>query len=232
MLRLASFLDPEPIPAAVFERGSSRERTFIETDAEGRRTAIGVSTVSWNPLRTERRFVLAMAASYHEVIADSIALRNQILVVGSLVLVVALALSLAFSHSLTRHLRQMTDAAEAFGERDMHVQLPVEASDEAGVLARAFDRMITQVHERTTALAAEIAERKRVEVELSESAARLRTVLYTVVDGIITIDMQGIVRAYNAAAEQLFGYTREEVIGQNVALLMPSPDREQHGDPS
>ncbi len=222
--------DDFPQATAVFERGSPRERTFIETDAEGRRTAIGVSTVSWNPLRTERRFVLAMAASYHEVIADSIALRNQILVVGSLVLVVALALSLAFSHSLTRHLRQMTDAAEAFGERDMHVQLPVEASDEAGVLARAFDRMITQVHERTTALAAEIAERKRVEVELSESAARLRTVLYTVVDGIITIDMQGIVRAYNAAAEQLFGYTREEVIGQNVALLMPSPDREQHDD--
>ena len=58
--------------------------------------------------------------------------------------------------------------------------------------------------------------------------ARLRAVLDTAVDGIITIDERGVIEAANAAAEQLFGYTASEVIGQNVKILMPSPYRNDH----
>ena len=51
-------------------------------------------------------------------------------------------------------------------------------------------------------------------------------ILQTVVDGIITIDERGIVESFNPAAERLFGYTTDEVIGQNTSMLMPSPVRE------
>jgi two-component system sensor kinase FixL len=71
-------------------------------------------------------------------------------------------------------------------------------------------------------------ERKRVEQALRASEARWRAVVETAVDGIIVIDARGRVEAFNPAAERLFGYTEREIVGQNVALLMPSKYREEH----
>lgn len=58
--------------------------------------------------------------------------------------------------------------------------------------------------------------------------AILRAVLDSAVDGIVTIGEAGIMESVNPAAEKLFGYSAEEMIGQNVTLLMPSPYREEH----
>ncbi len=60
-------------------------------------------------------------------------------------------------------------------------------------------------------------------------AAQLRAVLDSAVDGIITIDHRGVMEAVNPAAESLFGYTAEELIGRNVTMLMPAPWKEKHG---
>ncbi len=61
-----------------------------------------------------------------------------------------------------------------------------------------------------------------------EAAERLRAILETAVEGIITSDEHGIIEAFNPAAEKIFGYTAREVIGHNVTVLMPSPYREEH----
>jgi two-component system sensor kinase FixL len=58
--------------------------------------------------------------------------------------------------------------------------------------------------------------------------AHLTSILNTVPDAMIVIDTRGIIRSFSAAAERLFGYTREEAIGKNVTILMPSPYREGH----
>ncbi|MDZ7768756.1 MAG: PAS domain S-box protein [Woeseiaceae bacterium] len=59
-------------------------------------------------------------------------------------------------------------------------------------------------------------------------AGRLKTVLDTVVDGIILIDSSGSIQMFNPACEKLFGYTAADVLGKNVHMLMPSPYREEH----
>ena len=64
--------------------------------------------------------------------------------------------------------------------------------------------------------------------ELQASEAHFRALFEATVDAIITIDEMGIILSGNPASEQLFGYRAEEMIGRNVSLLMPSPDREQH----
>jgi PAS domain S-box-containing protein len=63
---------------------------------------------------------------------------------------------------------------------------------------------------------------------LSDTEERLRAILQTAVEGIITIDERGIVESMNPAAEKTFGFKAEEVIGKNVSVLMPSPYREEH----
>jgi two-component system sensor kinase FixL len=61
-------------------------------------------------------------------------------------------------------------------------------------------------------------------------AQELQTILDTAVDGIIVIDARGRIESFNRGAERLFGYPAAEVVGRNVSLLMPSPDRERHDD--
>jgi len=74
----------------------------------------------------------------------------------------------------------------------------------------------------------DITERKTAENALRESELRLRSILDTVPDAIIVIDADGVVESFSPAAERLFGYTPDEVIGHNVKMLMPSPYRDAH----
>lgn len=81
-----------------------------------------------------------------------------------------------------------------------------------------------------TGIMRDITERKRIEQHLRESEAKTRTILETAVDGIVTIDEVGRIQTVNPAAERLFGYGADEMIGQNVIMLMPPSYRPVHED--
>ncbi len=65
-------------------------------------------------------------------------------------------------------------------------------------------------------------------MELPESASRYQAIFEAAIDGIITINTKGLIDSVNQSAAQIFGYDKEEMVGQNVSMLMPSPDRENH----
>ena len=61
-----------------------------------------------------------------------------------------------------------------------------------------------------------------------KSESHLRSILATVPDAMVVIDERGRMLSFSAAAEKMFGYSETEVLGENVSILMPSPDRERH----
>ena len=73
----------------------------------------------------------------------------------------------------------------------------------------------------------DITERIAAEAVVKASESQLRsliaTVLDTVVDGLVTIDRQGIIQSYNRSCISLFGYAPSEAIGQSVRMLIAEP---------
>ncbi len=65
-------------------------------------------------------------------------------------------------------------------------------------------------------------------VQIFAREAHLRSILQTVPDAMIVIDERGYILSFSTAAERMFGYSEDEVLGENVSMLMPSPDRERH----
>ena len=81
----------------------------------------------------------------------------------------------------------------------------------------------------------DITAQKMVEQEMQASQALLhdtalhkQTILDTMADAVITINAQGLIDSFNQAACRIFGYATEEVMGKNVAMLMPEPHRSHH----
>ena len=77
-------------------------------------------------------------------------------------------------------------------------------------------------------IVSDITERRAAEQLLRARESHLRSILSTVPDAMVVIDEAGIVLSFSAAAQALFGYAEDEVVGLNVSMLMPSPDRERH----
>ena len=79
-----------------------------------------------------------------------------------------------------------------------------------------------------TGIARDITDLREAIRQLQDSEARTRAILDAAVDAILTIETNGKVESMNPAAEKLFGYRSEQVIGQNVKMLMPRPYRHEH----
>lgn len=110
-------------------------------------------------------------------------------------------------------LRVLSRAALAIGRREP-VEVPASPVAEIDNIARS--------------LQAAAGERDRAEQDLVAAEARYRAIVETAVDSIVVIDEAGIIAAFNQAAEKMFGFTSGELIGRNIAILMPEPDRALH----
>ena len=74
----------------------------------------------------------------------------------------------------------------------------------------------------------DITDETATEGAIQAREQHLQSILDTVPDAMIVIDEKGQITSFSATAERLFGYSEQELLGQNVSCLMPSPDRERH----
>jgi two-component system sensor kinase FixL len=89
-------------------------------------------------------------------------------------------------------------------------------------------RWVLQQVKEPPRLGEQRAGRLATEQALQTAEAQLRSIMRTVPDAMIIIDERGLIEALSTTAERLFGYTADEVVGDNIKLLMPNPHRDQH----
>ena len=198
----------------LFGKGNLVQEMLIRTTAESGDEVIMFYKVTFDPLNPERFFGQAIKASYQDVVAEAISVRNRSIVLIALLIVVGIILALLFSRVLTRPLLQLTRAAQKVASGEFDVSLPVNVGSEIGVLGRAFQTMLQEMVTRGEAL--------------RESEARSRGIVNEAADGIVSIDETGGIQMFSPAAQRMFGYVAGEVIGQNVKLLLPEPERHRH----
>lgn len=78
------------------------------------------------------------------------------------------------------------------------------------------------------ALVTDVSTQLKTLEALKQSEERIRTILKTASDAIITIDNRGMIDSVNRSTEMIFGYENSELIGQNVSILMPEPFCREH----
>lgn len=99
----------------------------------------------------------------------------------------------------------------------------------AALRAGAYDYILKPINaDVLRASLRRIVEHLQVKQAFREAEERMRAILNTASDAIITIDRRAIIQSVNRATTVLFGYTPDELIGQNVKVLMPSPYRDEH----
>ena len=189
---------------------------MIDQDAIGSPIeAASLHKIFFDPAKPHRYICLLLTIPRVEMVASIEPVRRQILFVMIGLLLASLVIGLFYSRSLTRPLLQMIDAIDSYGKGDTRsINVAKAPVDETGVLLRAFQHMVFQVEKRNN--------------ELRFSEARNRAVLEAAADAILSIDDMGVIQSVNSATLSLFGYQADELIGQRIEILMPSPHREMH----
>lgn len=146
---------------------------------------------------------------------DQLVSRTRLVLLAAILAVVAvgLAFGLALSRVITQPIRQVARAAQgiAAGALDQEVQL--QSNDELGILAEAFNHMTSQVRETMT--------------KLTQSNETLKAIIDVSPLAIVLVDMEGKIQLWNPAAEHIFGWKVEEIIGQRNPIV-PLDRREEY----
>jgi diguanylate cyclase (GGDEF)-like protein/PAS domain S-box-containing protein len=135
--------------------------------------------------------------------------RDALRLVGATVLLAG-AIGAALAWRICRPLQRLRATAEAMAGGDLNCRAQLERFDEAGELGRAFDHM---------------ADRLQASLgRANDSEASIRAVMDSVADAIVTFDVGGTIDSSNPAAQRLFGYTADELVGLSIDRLLPPSD--------
>jgi PAS domain S-box-containing protein len=128
-------------------------------------------------------------------------------------LLILLGFPIFFKTNLVEPLQSLLEGVKRVNQGELSNPVPVRYHDEVGFIADSFNRMI---------LSLEQANRQRSEADKAKDnlLALNRSILESAAEGIITLDKNGKVLSFNKAAEEMFKYSREEIIGKPDHLLV------------
>ena len=109
---------------------------------------------------------------------------------------------------------QLQTGAQAIEDGHYAHLVDIFSQDEIGALASAFNSMADSIEERTA--------------DLEEAQEHFQKLLEAAPDGVLAIDTTGKIVLANAGMEKLFGYSKEQMIGSKIEMLVPAAIRETH----
>lgn len=125
---------------------------------------------------------------------------------------------------VSRELEQSLSSSQPF-QFDAAI---VDASGQAKHVESAGDVLDTEHGQLLFGTIVDVTGQKDHLLKLENQSVSLKAILNNLLDGVITIDDKGIVKAFSQPAECMFGYSAEEVIGNNIKMLMPEPYAREH----
>jgi len=149
-------------------------------------------------------------------------MQYRVLLLGFILAVITLGLAIFASRQMIKPLADMTSAIHGYEKEGVFKSLPVNYVDEIGVLARSFSRLLNRVHNQSE-------QEKTATREAKDAEAKLQAVLDSIADAVLNIDNKGKILSFNKAAQHIFGYQENEVVGQDIAMLMPYEYAKEHG---
>ncbi len=137
-----------------------------------------------------------------------------------------LAYRLGVSHYLTRpqDLAQLAESVKAALSNNKHSDAEIEA------MIASLEKEVPQIHQARTLdqLVLKLYELTLSQQNLATTEARYKNILEAAPDAVVISDDRGLISLVNGQAERLFGYHRDELIGQSVEILIPEPQVEAH----
>jgi PAS domain S-box-containing protein len=154
---------------------------------------------------------------------------------GMLALFVAIVfVGFLFSRTLTKPIGVLNESAKELSRGNLENEVSVSTQDEIGDLAKSFEVMrssmkdlISELEDANENLEQKVEERTN---ELELATERVRTIVEIAPDAVITIDEQQTITLFNPKAEEIFGYSAEEVIGRPLTTLMPEKSHGVHSN--
>lgn len=169
----------------------------------------GIAYLGQVPLDTSGAappLLVGVTEPHETILAGVRRVRNESALITLLLCIAAVVVALTASTYLTKPLRQITSAVTSFGGDGDMTTLPVERTDEIGMLARSFKAMEQQIQDQIRVL--------------ENEEQRQRTILETSAEGIIVTDAGGHIEVFNLAAEHIFGCSAESVKGKSIHSLI------------
>jgi PAS domain S-box-containing protein len=156
---------------------------------------------------------------------------------GAIYAVIAILAGAAFAawvaRGLTRGLYGLLDVAEATRTGQLDRRAVIRSSDEIGLLASAFNRMLDRVEDRENELRrlnedlerrveARTADLTAANVAVQKSEVMFRGLLESSADAVVIVEESGSIVLVNAECSNVFGYEPRDLVGQPVEMLIPA----------
>ena len=193
----------------------------ITTDYRGKKVL-----AAWSYLPS-LQWGLSVKMDIDEVLATANELRNRLLVISLMLLIMIVLVTFLMARSVSSPIKKLTRVAATISKGNLLARARINSRDEIEDLAKSFNQMTDNLLKtqdrlkgKTEELAVNFEKIERQNKELEEEKNKVAAILYSIGEGVFVIDMDYRVTRFNQGAEDISGFTAEEIISKKYDRVL------------